>query len=426
MAVARFASLKPTAGSDGLLYTIQRTAITSIVAVNIGGTTTISAWIVPAGEDENPENWIYYIDGISLTNRNTFETFKIAVNVGDELYVRSGTGDVTFFVNGIYDISGRANVTTGASEPESPQIGDVWINDSLDPKEITYWDGSLWMALGITGPTGPESTVPGPTGPQGTFDVFDDAPTSPDEGDVWFNSSDGRFYVYYDSYWIEALSNEAGPTGPTGDTGPQGPTGSTGDTGPEGPTGPTGPTGATGTATIVSVTGPLTVTGPDESPTIGITTGSGGVQLYDADLNAIAALSGTSGFLKKTAADTWSLDTNNYASTAGASFTGEVSATTFTGSVASTTASLNFATETFKTISVAATTTFTASNYAPGRTITVKVTSDGTQRTLNFPASWVFVGTKPTSIAASKVGILTITSFGNTEGNCVAAWAVQA
>lgn len=36
------------------------------------------------------------------------------------------------------------------------------------------------------------------------------------------------------------------------------------------------------------------------------------VQAYDPDLGAIAALSGTSGFLKKTAANTWSLDTNTY------------------------------------------------------------------------------------------------------------------
>lgn len=36
------------------------------------------------------------------------------------------------------------------------------------------------------------------------------------------------------------------------------------------------------------------------------------VQAYDADLSAIAALAGTSGFLKKTAADTWSLDTSSY------------------------------------------------------------------------------------------------------------------
>ena len=36
------------------------------------------------------------------------------------------------------------------------------------------------------------------------------------------------------------------------------------------------------------------------------------VQAYDADLTAIAGLAGTSGFLKKTNTDTWSLDTSTY------------------------------------------------------------------------------------------------------------------
>lgn len=39
---------------------------------------------------------------------------------------------------------------------------------------------------------------------------------------------------------------------------------------------------------------------------------SAGYQAGDADLTAIAGLSGTSGLLKKTAANTWSLDTNTY------------------------------------------------------------------------------------------------------------------
>ena len=40
------------------------------------------------------------------------------------------------------------------------------------------------------------------------------------------------------------------------------------------------------------------------------------VQAWDADLDAIAALTGTSGFLKKSAANTWFLDTNTYLTTA--------------------------------------------------------------------------------------------------------------
>lgn len=41
------------------------------------------------------------------------------------------------------------------------------------------------------------------------------------------------------------------------------------------------------------------------------------VQAWDADLDAIAAISATSGLLKKTAANTWSLDTNTYITTDG-------------------------------------------------------------------------------------------------------------
>lgn len=52
--------------------------------------------------------------------------------------------------------------------------------------------------------------------------------------------------------------------------------------------------------------------GDDSNFASTVTNSLAGKQPLDADLTAIAALSGTSGFLKKTAADTWSLDTNTY------------------------------------------------------------------------------------------------------------------
>jgi len=55
-------------------------------------------------------------------------------------------------------------------------------------------------------------------------------------------------------------------------------------------------------------------------------------QPLDADLTSIAALAGTSGFLKKTAANTWQLDTNNYLT----SFTEADTLATVTGRGAST------------------------------------------------------------------------------------------
>ncbi len=63
------------------------------------------------------------------------------------------------------------------------------------------------------------------------------------------------------------------------------------------------------------------------------------VQAYDADLQAIGALTGTSGLLKKTAANTWALDTTDYTTNTGTvtsvGGTGTVSGLTLSGTVTS-------------------------------------------------------------------------------------------
>lgn len=105
----------------------------------------------------------------------------------------------------------------------------------------------------------------------------------------------------------------------------------------------------------------------------------------------------------------------------------ELIANTYTANVSTTSSAFDFATEAFKTLTItAATTSFTATNYGVGRSISTRITNGTTTSlALAFPAGWVFVGNKPTTIAGSKVGILTITSFSTTESECIAAWAVQ-
>jgi hypothetical protein len=158
MPVARFGNGRPDANEDLLLHTVERSALFSVVAVNLSGATKITAYIIPNTQEENPDRWIYFGNQIPITSRNTFETFKTAVNVGDKVYVKSESGNVTFFANGIFDTTGNTDVNVG-QEPNSPQVGTLWIDTSYDPHRVFYWNGSEWLDVGTDGPQGPENIL---------------------------------------------------------------------------------------------------------------------------------------------------------------------------------------------------------------------------------------------------------------------------
>jgi hypothetical protein len=191
---------------------------------------------------------------------------------------------------------------------------------------------------GVTGPTGQQGPQ-GPTGADGSFETSDLPPSSPTQGDVWFNSSNAKFYVYYDNYWIDITNARSGPQGAQGPTGPQGtgvnilgsysteedlniaqPTGSPGDAylvqgslyvwddtndiwvnvgniqgpqgvqgvqGPQGIQGPTGPQGDPGPQGIQGIQGPTGPTGlkGDQGPS-----GSQGINWRVITANASAVV----------------------------------------------------------------------------------------------------------------------------------------
>jgi hypothetical protein len=68
---------------------------------------------------------------------------------------------------------------------------------------------------------------------------------------------------------------------------------------------------------------------------------------------------------------------------------------------------------------------FTGSNYTEGVSATIAIQCDGTSRTLTFPAGWKFVSFKPTSIAANKIGILSLTCFTTAEAGVVVSYGEQ-
>jgi hypothetical protein len=75
---------------------------------------------------------------------------------------------------------------------------------------------------GIQGPQGIQG-VQGVPGAQGDIRAESTPPTQGvATGSVWYDSVDGRLYIYYDGYWVDANPGVEGPQGAQGPQGPQG------------------------------------------------------------------------------------------------------------------------------------------------------------------------------------------------------------
>jgi len=79
-----------------------------------------------------------------------------------------------------------------------------------------------------------------------------------------------------------------------------------------------------------------------------------------------------------------------------------------------------------RTITLTGPLTLTTSNRARSRQLAIRLLCDGTSRALTFPADWVFMGTKPSTLAANKAAVLSLVYFGVADADCVAAYGVQA
>lgn len=124
---------------------------------------------------------------------------------------------------------GAASVTVSDKAPTTALVGDLWYNTSNGGLFVFYDDGNggVWVQT---------TSAPGTASAQAS----DTPPTTPTEGQLWFNSEVGNMFIWYcddtSCQWIETASI-AGGGGEGGTQGPQGPQGIQGPIGPEGPQG---------------------------------------------------------------------------------------------------------------------------------------------------------------------------------------------
>ena len=173
------------------------------------GTDYIDVWLRKNGADVPRTNTRVYLVG---NDTKAVASWNFVYTVADNDYLQimwaSLDTDVVLFAQ------------SATETPARPAI----------PSVIMTATQVMYTQLGPTGATGAQ-------GPEGvSVNIADTLPASPVAGDTWYESDTGKFFVYYDSFWVEVSG-----------------TGSIGAQGPIGNTGPTGATGAQGPAATIAV-----------------------------------------------------------------------------------------------------------------------------------------------------------------------------
>lgn len=102
------------------------------------------------------------------------------------------------------------NLLGKATDPATGTAGDLYYNTAL--QTVKVYTGTEW------------TVISGGGGGSASITVADTTPADPTEGSMWFESDTGKFFVYYDSFWVElGAPGSQGPQGLTGLTGPAGP-----------------------------------------------------------------------------------------------------------------------------------------------------------------------------------------------------------
>ena len=169
----------------------------------------------------NGSNWAPAVDATGAANTDTtYSQSSVASGSNVELRLTaggSGSGDDNILITagnnitissvtaGGFTISSTASgsgatVTTDDSAPGSPSDGDLWWKSDEGRLKVYYQDAnsSQWVDAS------PPLTASGGA----TVTTSDTAPSSPDDGDLWWKSDEGRLKVYYDdansSQWVDA------------------------------------------------------------------------------------------------------------------------------------------------------------------------------------------------------------------------------
>lgn len=102
---------------------------------------------------------------------------------------------------------GGANVVSQETAPADPSAGDLWFNTNTAVLYIYYADNTTLQWVTVT----PSIAS---IGSGASVTTSETVPSTPADGDLWFNTGDGNLYVYYvedggSSQWVSTVATAA-------------------------------------------------------------------------------------------------------------------------------------------------------------------------------------------------------------------------
>lgn len=164
--------MRPATNTPTLLASFTASHLASVVCANLAPTATpalkIAVYVVPSGATQETE-YAYICSNLTVPLGSSFETFRFAVNAGDEIYVRASTGNSAFTAYGLLQddvigqgdlvqtftnktIRGAANtlyidIGTTAQRRQNAEVGYLRYNTEYDQLEIKTPSGWVFVAV---------------------------------------------------------------------------------------------------------------------------------------------------------------------------------------------------------------------------------------------------------------------------------------
>ena len=159
MGLRRLAISNPGANTDTTLFTADNQYLLSVVATNTSASSSnIRVWVQPSGASASSQ-YAFIVYDLPVDGKNSYETFRFAVNQNDLVRVRADSASVSFQSYGLvqYDVNLGVGISSFQSaSPTSPVDGLIWVDSDgvisgSDAKPVYVWSSASASWLPFAG-----------------------------------------------------------------------------------------------------------------------------------------------------------------------------------------------------------------------------------------------------------------------------------